>query len=85
MWLAGLYGGALMCFAIAFAAAQAPLPALAGLVAAGLHMARQVRVLDIDDPEQCLALFRSNRLVGWLIFLGLVGAGLWVALKPAVS
>jgi len=84
MWLVGLYGGALICFAAAFAAAEVPMPALAGLVAAGAHMARQIRVLDIDDPDQCLKLFKSNATVGWLIFLGLIGGGLWVALKPMV-
>jgi 4-hydroxybenzoate polyprenyltransferase len=83
-WLSGLYAGALMLFAAAFAAAGAPLPALAGLLAAGAHMARQIAVLDIDDPDQCLRLFKSNGMVGWLIFLGLVGGGLWAALKPMV-
>ncbi|HEY4192978.1 MAG TPA: 4-hydroxybenzoate octaprenyltransferase [Mesorhizobium sp.] len=83
-WLAGLYGGALMCMAIAFAAAQAPVVALAGLIAAGAHMARQIAVLDIDNPDQCLKLFKSNNQVGWLIFAGLVGGALWVALKPLV-
>jgi 4-hydroxybenzoate polyprenyltransferase len=83
-WLLGLYGGALMCFASAFAIAEAPMPALAGLLAAGAHMLRQIRVLDIDDPDQCLALFKSNAIVGWLIFLGLVGGGVWIALKPMV-
>jgi 4-hydroxybenzoate polyprenyltransferase len=66
----------------AFATAEVPMPALAGLLAAGAHMARQIRVLDIDDPDQCLPLFKSNNVVGWLIFLGLVGGGLWVAVKP---
>ncbi len=84
-WLAGLYGGALACFAIAFASAEAPLPALAGLVAAGAHMARQIYALDIDNPDQCLKLFRSNNVVGWLIFLGLLGGGVWLALKPAIA
>lgn len=83
-WLAGLYGGALACFAIAFASAQVPVPALAGLIAAGAHMARQITRLDIDNPDQCLRLFRSNNEVGWLIFLGLIGGALWVALKPLV-
>lgn len=83
-WLAGLYGGALMLFALAFAAAEAPLPALAGLVAAGAHMARQIAALDIDDPDQCLRLFKSNSVVGWLIFAGLLGGGVWQALKPLV-
>jgi len=83
-WLTGLYTGALVCFAVAFAAAEAPMPALAGLLAAGAHMARQIWVLDIDDPDQCLALFKSNATIGWLIFLGLVGGGVWVALKPLI-
>ena len=83
-WLVGLYGGALMLFALAYAAAEVPMPALAGLLAAGAHMTRQIRSLDIDRPEQCLRLFKSNNLVGWLIFLGLVGGGLWMALRPLV-
>jgi 4-hydroxybenzoate polyprenyltransferase len=83
-WLVGLYGGALMCFAAAFAVAQAPVVALAGLIAAGAHMGRQILTLDIDNPDQCLKLFKSNSQVGWLVFLGLIGGALWVALKPLV-
>ncbi|MBS3648287.1 4-hydroxybenzoate octaprenyltransferase [Pseudaminobacter sp. 19-2017] len=85
LWLTGLYTGALCLFALAFDAAEAPLPALAGLVAAGAHMARQVRMLDIDDPDQCLALFKSNNVVGLLIFLGLLGGAVWMAMKPAIA
>jgi 4-hydroxybenzoate polyprenyltransferase len=83
-WLIRLYGGALMLFAIAFALARVPLPGLAGLVAAGVHMARQIRTLDIDDPDQCLRLFQSNGAVGWLIFVGLLAGGLWAAFAPLV-
>jgi 4-hydroxybenzoate polyprenyltransferase len=81
-WLAGLYAGALMCFAVAFANAQAPVPVMAGLIAAGAHMARQISKLDIDNPDQCLRLFQSNNQVGWLVFLGIVGGAAWAALKP---
>ena len=49
------------------------MPALAGLLAAGAHMVRQVRALDIDDPDQCLRLFKSNTVVGWLIFAEALG------------
>ena len=83
-WLIGLYAGALILFASAFSAADAPIPAMAGLLAAGIHMGRQIAVLDIDDPDQCMRLFRSNGTVGWLIFLGLVGSGVWIWLKPLV-
>ena len=75
-----LYGGAIGCFAGAFVIAQVPMLALAGLLAAAAHLFRQILVLDIDDPDQCLRLFRSNNVVGWLIFLGLVLGGLWVAM-----
>jgi 4-hydroxybenzoate polyprenyltransferase len=81
-WLIGLYGTALLFFLVAFANAAVPMPALAGLLAAGAHMWRQIRVLDIDDPDQCLKLFRSNSTVGWLIFLGLLGGGVWAAISP---
>jgi len=77
-----LYGGALLFFLVAFANAAVPMPALAGLLAAGAHMWRQIRVLDIDDPDQCLKLFKSNNVVGWLIFLGLLGGGAWATLSP---
>ena len=60
---------------LAFATAEAPMPALAGLLAAGAHMARQIVDLDIDNPDQCLRLFKSNSVIGWLIFLGLIGGG----------
>jgi 4-hydroxybenzoate polyprenyltransferase len=84
IWLVRLYGGALVLFALAFAQADVPLPAFAGLLAAAAHMIRQVRSLDIDDPDQCLKLFRSNSVVGWLIFLGLLAGGAWAAVKPLV-
>jgi 4-hydroxybenzoate polyprenyltransferase len=82
IWLIGFYGGALICFAFAFSLAQVPMPALAGLLAAGLHMARQVWALDIDNPQQCHRLFYSNRMVGLIIFLGLIGGAVWMALRP---
>ncbi|MDP3896640.1 MAG: 4-hydroxybenzoate octaprenyltransferase [Mesorhizobium sp.] len=81
-WLIGLYGAALVFFGWAFAMAQVPVPAFAGLIAAAAHMTRQIRTLDIDDPDQCLRLFKSNGTVGWLIFLGLVGGAVWPALRP---
>ena len=80
--LIALYGFALLFFVVAFALAAVPMPALAGLVAAGAHMVRQIRTLDIDDPDQCIRLFKSNNVVGWLIFLGLLGGAVWAAISP---
>ena len=71
-----------MLFAAAFMEADVPLPAMAGLVAAAVHMTGQIRVLDIDNPDQCLALFKSNSMLGWLVFLGLIGGGVWASISP---
>jgi 4-hydroxybenzoate polyprenyltransferase len=37
-----------------------------------VHLAWQVRKLDVNDPGLCLALFRSNRDAGLLLFSGLL-------------
>jgi len=41
--------------------------ALGGPLAFGAFMAWQTRELDIDDPEQCMRLFRSTRFGGFLM------------------
>jgi 4-hydroxybenzoate polyprenyltransferase len=45
--------------------------ALALLAFAG-HLAWQIGRLDIDDPANCLAVFKSNRDAGLILFAGLV-------------
>ncbi|MEM7060935.1 MAG: 4-hydroxybenzoate octaprenyltransferase [Pseudomonadota bacterium] len=42
---------------------------VAGLV---IHMAWQTLALDIEDPDQCLMLFRSNRTAGLILLAALV-------------
>ena len=44
------------------------------MLAAGAHLLWQVRKLDIDDAENCLAIFRSNRETGALIALAFAAA-----------
>ena len=41
-----------------------------------LHLSRQAHKLRVDDPMGALALFKSNRDAGLILFAGLV-AGLW--------
>jgi 4-hydroxybenzoate polyprenyltransferase len=73
-WLIGLYSLTLVLLALSFALAGAGFLAYAGLVAAGLAFAWQIRVLDIDNVAQCLKLFRFNHIVGAIIFFGLIAA-----------
>ena len=48
--------------------------ALCGVWVFGWHLAWQLRNLDIDDPENCLRLFRANRNAGLIPVLFLAGA-----------
>ena len=48
----------------------------AGLALATMQLVWQVADVDLDTPKDCLAKFRSNRLVGWLILAAAVAAQL---------
>jgi 4-hydroxybenzoate polyprenyltransferase len=56
--LAGFSAGAGLIFAL-------------GLLAFALHLAWQIARLDVDDPVNCLAIFKSNRDAGLILFAGL--------------
>ncbi|KKX28344.1 4-hydroxybenzoate octaprenyltransferase [Rhizobium sp. LC145] len=71
-WLIGLYGAALVFLLLAFLAAGVGLLAYLGLLVAALMFAWQILVLDIDNPDQCLKLFRFNFWVGTVLFVGLL-------------
>ena len=73
-WLMGLYGLTVVLVAVSFWLAGIGLVAWLGLAAAALMFAWQIATLDIDDPEQCLALFKFNGIVGLCIFLALAVA-----------
>ena len=53
------------------AAGAGPVFAL-GLLAFAGHLGWQIARLDIADPDRCLALFKSNRDAGFILFAGLV-------------
>jgi len=66
------YGLAVLLIGVAFALGGVHWPAWIGLAAFALHLARQIRRLDIKDPALCLRIFWSNREAGLLLFAGLV-------------
>ncbi|HUF87495.1 MAG TPA: 4-hydroxybenzoate octaprenyltransferase, partial [Thermohalobaculum sp.] len=68
-WLWLFTGIAVIFAALAALFAGAGWLGLIGALAFGGFMAWQTRELEVDDPEQCLALFRATRW-GGLIFLG---------------
>jgi 4-hydroxybenzoate polyprenyltransferase len=72
-WLYCFYGAALVLMAAGAAAIGLGWPFYLGLGCAALHLLWQVAALDLDDPDDCLAKFKSNRLFGWLV-LGAIAA-----------
>jgi 4-hydroxybenzoate polyprenyltransferase len=70
------YGGAAVLWAIAGVATGAGHWFRLGLAAATVQLFWQAARVNPDDPADCLAKFRSNRAVGWLLFAGIV-AGHW--------
>lgn len=71
-WLVGLYGVTLVLLLAACAEADVGFIAYLGLLVAAVMFAWQILVLDIDNPDQCLQLFKFNTRVGAVIFAGLV-------------
>jgi 4-hydroxybenzoate polyprenyltransferase len=51
-------------------------PFQAALVLATLQLLWQAARVRLDDPRDCLAKFKSNRVVGWLLLGGAVAAHL---------
>ncbi|HEX2449271.1 MAG TPA: 4-hydroxybenzoate octaprenyltransferase [Methyloceanibacter sp.] len=60
-WLAVLYGFAWLGITAAGLMANAGTAFLVGMMAAAAQLAWQIVTLDIDDAENCLTRFRSNR------------------------
>ena len=70
-WLVAFYTGAVLLWAVAGALAGARLAFFLALGLAGVQLAWQVATLNMADAGNCLVRFKSNRWIGWLLFLGL--------------
>jgi 4-hydroxybenzoate polyprenyltransferase len=71
-WLLRFYGVALALFALAGFAAGLKLIFAIGLLLAGGQLAWQIYTLKMDDPADCLAKFRSNRIFGWILLAAIL-------------
>lgn len=69
-WLAAFYAGAVLLWAIAGLMAGAHIVFLLALGLVAVQLAWQVKTLDTQDAANCLARFKSNQLVGWLLLAG---------------
>jgi 4-hydroxybenzoate polyprenyltransferase len=67
IWLTGFALLALLCFGAALVLAGARFWSYLFLAAAALHIAWQLRAWRPDEPADCIAKFKSNRIIGWLV------------------
>ncbi len=72
--LLSLYGGALLLFVFGYYLSELNWLAYFGLLGGAAHMGWQIKVVDIDDSDKCLRLFKSNSQFGWIVFAGLLGS-----------
>jgi 4-hydroxybenzoate polyprenyltransferase len=71
------YSLAVLLIGLAGAAADAGPVFVLGCILFGAHLGWQIERLDIDDPELCLRLFKSNRDAGLILFAALIGDALY--------
>jgi 4-hydroxybenzoate polyprenyltransferase len=70
-WLALFYTGAVVLWAAAGMLAGARIAFAVALSLAAVQLAWQVATLDTRNAHNCLIRFKSNQVIGWLLFAGL--------------
>ncbi|MEQ8355484.1 MAG: 4-hydroxybenzoate octaprenyltransferase [Kiloniellaceae bacterium] len=77
-WLAGFFTAAVALFGVAGWAAGLAWPFWIGLAATAAQFAWQVADVDLGQPFNCLAKFKSNRIAGWLLLAGILAGSPWL-------
>ncbi|MEA2872872.1 MAG: 4-hydroxybenzoate polyprenyltransferase [Hyphomicrobiales bacterium] len=71
--LMAFYALAVVLIGLSGAAAGAGPVYVIGCIFFGAHLGWQIDRLDIDDPDLCLRIFKSNRDAGLILFAALIG------------
>ena len=72
LWLTMFYGTMIALLAVSGAWAEAGIGYWLGLLVVAGHLIWQIVTVDIDDPDNCLARFQSNRVTGLLIIAAIL-------------
>ena len=72
-WLYAFYSAATILFLWAGIVGGHGWPFFAGVAMGAAQLVWQVWDVDINDPKDCLAKFKSNRLYAWLFLAGVLG------------
>jgi 4-hydroxybenzoate polyprenyltransferase len=71
-WMWGFYGLTLAGLIGAGLLVGLAWPFYPMMILAGLHLVWQITTVEIDDPDRCLMIFRSNRWFGWLVLAAIL-------------
>src|SRR5215469_2688041 len=71
-WLVPFAVATTLLLAAMIPAAGLGLFAWLALIGVAGHLAWQIATVDFDNPADCLAKFRSNRWLGWILLIGIV-------------
>ena len=71
-WLFGFYTTSIMLLLIAGFIVDIYWPFYLSLLFGSLHLAWQVKSIDISDPKNCLTRFQSNRNFGLIVLIGII-------------
>jgi len=71
-WLVPFAVATTLLLAAVIAAAGLGLFAWLALIGVAGHLAWQIAPVDFDNPADCLAKFRSNRWLGWILLIGII-------------
>ena len=75
-WLTGFAVATILLLMAMVTAADLGWAAKLGVIGVALHLGWQAAFCNFDDPKDCLAKFRSNRFIGWILLAGLIIAKL---------
>lgn len=75
-WITGFYLAAVGLWALAALTSGAGLLSFIALALTALHFGWQIATLEIDNPDNCLRRFRSNRDAGTILLVGLLSDAL---------
>ena len=75
-WISSFYAISLSLIYMSGSIVDLAWPFYVGIAICALHLAWQVKTLDMDDPKNCLKRFKSNRDFGLILFASIISAHL---------
>lgn len=77
LWVGGFHLLAVILFAASGAVAGLSWPFAVGIVAGALFLAKLTLDWNMDDRNDCLARFKAERLLGWILLAAIIAGRMW--------